>query len=414
MKKDNNKVKVVIVGGGFAGVNFYKELHSLSHEDGNIEFIFISDNNYFLFTPLLHEVATGNLFPEDITLPIREAIKCCVGEVILDKVISFDAYKKVVHLEREDIKFDYLVLATGSSVNFWGIEGAQEYSVPLKTINDSIKMKNRIIELFEIADEKKLKNIEIVVVGGGATGIEVATEISEFAEVLIPFYENLKINDTRVSIKILNSSEKFIPDFPEKVRKKIKSILSREDSSVKILTDAKVMRVSEEEVFITKNKKLKYDLLIWSAGVKPNVPESNIPDWDVKKRISVNEYFNIPGFDKIFAIGDVSDFKGIDGVSLPQLAQIAEEEGKACAQNLYNSMKGNNIYPFEYNLKGLLLSLGHKNAVVSIKGVIITGKFAWILWKFIYLSLMFSTRSRFRVFVEWIYDQTSPRNISKI
>ena len=110
----------------------------------------------------------------------------------------------------------------------------------------------------------------------------------------------------------------------------------------------------------------------------------------------------------------MSDFKGIDGVSLPQLAQIAEEEGKVCAQNLYNSMKGSNIYPFEYNLKGLLLSLGHKNAVVSIKGVIITGKFAWILWKFIYLSLMFSTRSRFRVFVEWIYDQTSPRNISKI
>jgi NADH dehydrogenase len=415
LDKKLKKIKrVVILGAGFGGVNLYRSLHKLVHGDKDWEFVIISDNNYFLFTPLIHEVATGSLFPEDLVFPIRENFSCCVREVIVDKVISIDAYKKNVILKNEKISFDYLVISTGASVNYWGIEGALENSIPLYDIKDAIKLKNNLISVFEKANEVKQKSIKIVIVGGGATGIELATEIVEFVERMKPFYENLKILDTKIKVEILNSSTKFIPNFPDKVRKKILSILSREDNDLSILLDSKVMKVDSSSVYLLDKRKLDYDLLVWAAGVKPNTPKINIDSVKTDERIKVDKYFNIKPFKNIFAIGDVADFKDINGNSLPQFAQIAEEEGKICAENIYRISKKLSPISFEYKGKGLLLSLGRNNAIVSLKNVIFTGKTAWILWKFIYLGLMFGKGTRLRVFSQWIINSLSPRNISKI
>jgi len=384
------------------------------HDDKDWEFIIVSDNNYFLFTPLLHEVATGSLFPEDLVFPIRENFSCCVREIILDKVLSIDAYKRHIVLKNEKIVFDYLVISTGVSVNYWGIEGALEYSVPLKDIKDAIKLKNNLISIFENANEMKKKRINIMVVGGGATGIEIATEIVEFADRMKPFYENLKVLDTNIKVQILNSSEKFIPGFPDKVRKKILSILSRDDNNLSILLDAKVVKVDSSKVYLSDNRKIHYDLLVWAAGVKPNTPKINIDDIKIDQRIKVDKYFNIKPFKNIFAIGDVADFKDINGVSLPQLAQVAEEEAKICAENIYRISKKLDPVEFEYKEKGLLLSLGRNNAIVSINKIVLTGKTAWILWKFIYLALMYGRGSRIRIVLRWILNSISKRDISRI
>ncbi len=414
-KKKSKKIKrVVILGAGFGGINVYRSLHSMVHDDKDWEFIIVSDNNYFLFTPLLHEVATGSLFPEDLVFPIRENFTCCVREIILDKVISIDAYKRHIVLKNEKISFDYLVISTGASTNYWGIEGALEYSVPLKDIKDAIKLKNNIISIFENANEMKKKRINIMVVGGGATGIELATEIIEFTERMKPFYENLKILDTNIKVQILNASEKFIPGFPNKVRKKILSILSRDDTNLSILLDAKVVKIDSSNIYLSDKRKLGYDLLVWAAGVKPNTPKINIDDIKIDQRIKVDKYFNIKSFRNIFAIGDVADFKDINGVSLPQLAQVAQEEAKICAENIYRISKKLDPVAFEYKEKGLLISLGHNNAIVSLKNMLFTGKSAWVLWKFIYLGLMFGKGTRLKIISQWVANSLSPRNISKI
>jgi NADH dehydrogenase len=418
MQKKGNLRKnkrVVILGGGFGGVNLYKNLHALMHNEGdNLEFIIISDNNYFLFTPLLHEVATGSLSPGDITSALRENFSCCIREIILEKVISIDAYKKKIVLKNESISFDYLVIATGASVNFWGIEGAERYAIPLKDIKDAIKLKNQIISTFELANELKKKTIKIVLVGGGATGIELAVEIFEFGQEMKPFYENLKVEDTRIIVEVLNSSEEIVPGFSQKVRNKIMTTLSKEGSDIFIKTDSNVKKVNEKEVILSDGKKVNYDVLVWSAGVKPNTPEINIDSVKNTEKIKVNKFFNIEPFKNIFSIGDVSEFTDYNGKSLPQLAQVATEESKICAENIYRLYKNKDFIPFEYKEKGLLLSLGRNNAIVSINTIVLTGKTAWILWKFIYLALMYGRGSRIRLVLKWILNSISKRDISRI
>ena len=285
-KKDKN---ILIIGSGFAGISFYKEFHKLIHERSDIKITILSENNYFLFTPLLHEVATGNLLPEDIITPIRENFFCCTREIIIDKALYIDVLKKQVKLKKTSVDYDYLVIATGASTNFFNIKGVKEYAYPLKDIHDSIRLKNGIVSLFEKAEMEKWKKIDVVLVGGGATGIELSVEISEFIEQLKPYYKNLREEDVELRVKILNASENFIPDFPQKVRKKVLSFFSNINSKVSIVLNSRVKVVEENKVILDNRKAVNYDFLVWSAGVKPIIPSNNL-GIDVLKRIPVNQF----------------------------------------------------------------------------------------------------------------------------
>jgi NADH dehydrogenase len=415
--------RVVILGSGFGGVNAYLNLHKLTHKDKLVEFTIISDKNYFLFTPLIHEVATGTLVPEDVISPIRGNIECCVTDFILDSVKSIDLKKNKVILEKREVSYDYLVIATGSTTNFRNIPGAKEFTLPLKTVEDAVLIKNKIIELFEEREERgEKKQIKIAVVGGGPTGIEIATEVSEFTDTLIPNYAIFKNKKTDIDIRILNASENFLPNFSSKLRKEVFNLFKSGKSPISLILNARAKEVLENRIILeridskspdnvsSEEKNIDFDIVIWAAGVAPNVPEGEFVR-TLSGRILVMESLNIKNTDNVFAIGDVADF---ESTSLPQLAQTAVDESKICARNIYNLIVQKPLKPFVFKQKGLILSLGHNNAAISIGKNVFMGKIAWFLWRYFYLSQMFGKGSKIKILINWILNEFSPRDISKI
>ncbi|MHB8442919.1 MAG: NAD(P)/FAD-dependent oxidoreductase [Patescibacteria group bacterium] len=415
--------RVVILGSGFGGVNVYLNLHKLTHKGKLVEFTIISDKNYFLFTPLIHEVATGTLVPEDVISPIRGNIECCVTDFILDSVKSVDLKKNKVILEKREVDYDYLVIATGSTTNFRNIPGAKEFTLPLKTVEDAVLIKNKIIELFEEREERgEKKQIKIAVVGGGPTGIEIATEVSEFTDTLIPNYAIFKNKKTDIDIRILNASENFLPNFSSKLRKEVFNLFKSGKSPISLILNARAKEVLENRIILesieaksldntsSEEKNVDFDIAIWAAGVTPNVPEGEFVR-TLSRRILVTENLNIKNTDNVFAIGDVADF---DSPSLPQLAQTAVDESEFCARNIYNLIVKKPLKPFVFKQKGLILSLGHNNAAISIGKNVFMGKIAWFLWRYFYLSQMFGKGSKIKILINWILNEFSPRDISKI
>ena len=413
MKKKNQKghkesnIKVVILGSGFAGVNVYQYLHKLVHGFG-VSFYMVSDVNYFQFTPLLHEVASGLLRPEDIISPIRENINCCVGDFILDKVVSIDVNARIVKLEHTSINFDYLVIATGASTNYRGIEGAKEYSYPLKTIDDAAELKNKVIALFEGREESSSDSeISIIVVGGGPTGIEIATELSDLTDNLAPLYKSIKKENIKISI--FNATENFLNGFPDVLKKSVKNAFKKGRISLRL--DAAVQKVEEATLVLKSGESAHFDLLIWAGGVLPNTPEMNLPSFDITKRITVTDYLNLEGYEHIFAIGDVSDIKDHP---VPQLAQVAIDEAKVCAYNILQSIEGKPLVKYRNSLKGFLLSLGRFNAASEVGSILFLGFTAWVLWKFFYLSMMFGKGSKIKILFDWFFDAFESRDLLKI
>ena len=426
--------KVVIQGSGFGGVNAYLNLHKLTHKNKLVEFTIVSDKNYFLFTPLIHEVATGTLVPEDVISPVRGNIDCCLTDFILDTVKSIDLQENKVILKNGEIKYDYLVIATGASSNFRNIPGAKEFTLPLKTLEDAVLIKNKIIGLFEEREEEgEKKQIRIAIVGGGPTGIEIATEISEFTDTLIPNYSIFKNKKTDIDIRILNASENFLPNFPKRLKKEVFNLFRLGKSPISLILNARAKEVLENKIMLEdldpenldsehlgvesldnnisqKEKSVDFDIAIWAAGVKANVSiiESNLTKTG---RILVTDNLNIRGFDNVFAIGDVADF---ESTSLSQLAQTAVDESEVCARNIYNLITEKPLLPFVFKQKGLILSLGHNNAAISIGKSVFMGKFAWFLWRYFYLSQMFGRGSKAKILSNWILNEFSPRDISKI
>ena len=414
-----NSKKVVILGSGFGGVNTYLNLHKLTHKDKLVEFTIISDKNYFLFTPLIHEVATGTLVPEDVISPIRGNIECCVTDFILDTVKSVDLKKNKVFLEKRDIDYDYLVIATGSTTNFRNIPGAKEFTLPLKTVEDAVLIKNKIIELFEEREEMgEKKQINIAVVGGGPTGIEIATEVSEFTDTLIPNYSIFKNKKTDINIRILNASENFLPNFPNRLKKEVFNLFKFGKSPISLILNARAKEVLEGTIILenidnnvlSERKSVDFNIAIWAAGVKPNIPNG---DFKLTKsgRILISQELNVVVADNVFAIGDIADF---ENTSLPQLAQTAVDESEVCARNIYNLITKKPLVVFVFKQRGLILSLGHNNAAISIGKSVFMGKIAWFLWRYFYLSQMFGKGSKAKILINWTLNEFSPRDISKI
>ena len=407
-----DRKKVIIIGGGFGGIFTYLNLHKLTHKNRGISFTIISDKNYFLFTPLLPEVSSGLLFPEDIITPMRESITCCIDEFILGKVDYIDSNSNTLKVGKKIIEFDYLVIASGASINYRNIDGAKKYSIPFKTLDDSILLKNSLIDLFE-RDEliKGACDINVLVVGGGATGIEVGVEISQLIDELLPFYTKLNRDFHNIDIKILNSSSDFLKGFPEKIKKYVLENFGK-NTPIDLVLNAHVIRVDKDTVYLEDGRSLNYDILIWSAGVSPNLikMDKNCA-LATTGRYLTTKYLNLKDKENIFAIGDVAD---IEGENLPMLAQTATDQSKICAINILHSIEGKPLLEFKLHQKGLLLSLGKRNAVAQIGKKFFTKKIAWVIWKLFYLAEIYGKGSKIKIVFNWILNEFSPRDISKI
>ena len=414
----DQKKKIVIVGAGFGGIYVARKLKKLI-KSGLVEVTLINKTNYFLFTPLLHEVATGGLSPISATEPIREIIRNTGIQFKQAEVTTINLSEKVIETNSEKIKFDYLVLSSGAETNFHGIPGAKENSLPLKSLRDALSIRTKIIDSFEKAaaepvGEKRTKLLTFVVVGAGATGVELVAEIAEFAVgTLYPYYADTFCKKRDIKIILISREAEILSHFPKKLRDWSLQILNKKGISV--LRDTSVTEIDENGASLKNGQKILSSNIFWTAGVSPILPQiiGNIGLTE-NNRVKVDKNLLALNQDSVFVLGDVAYFENGQSGTVPMLAQAAVSQAKTVAENLQNILSGKPLQSFKYKSMGSLISLGEWQAVGDILGFKIKGKFAWWLWRTVYLFKFLSWKKRFRIASEWTINLFFSRDTTKI
>ncbi|MBT4153737.1 MAG: NAD(P)/FAD-dependent oxidoreductase [Candidatus Magasanikbacteria bacterium] len=412
------KTRIVIVGGGFGGINTLKELHKTYHGDTNVEISLVNNTNYFLFTPLLHEVATGGINPGNIVEPIRKVLGCCLKQFVVGEVTRIDTEKQEVHTTHRSLPYDILVLALGSKTVFYGCPGAEEHCYTLKSLDDALALKRRFISQVECAihekDEAKRKAmLHFCIIGGGPTGVELAAEAQElFFKTLTSYYPYHKDIISEIRISLIQKGSALLPVLSEKIQQKAFSVLTKKGIDVKLSTG--VVGVTKDSVELDSGEKLLTQTPIWVAGVGPQtVAWDKEPELSTRGKILVHPTLQTKSHKNIFVIGDMAHCSITqDGTPLPALAQVAHKEGIAAAKNIHRILSGKKTEPIRYVHSGNLVSLGSWMAAGEIKGRSFSGHLTWWFWRTVYLTKLISWQKKVKVAIDWTVNLLSPRDIS--
>ena len=408
--------KIVILGAGFGGLYALESIYCHVKNWREFDISIIDKNNYFVFTPLLHEVATGGIDPADIVFPIRDLAKGQT-EHIEAEVLGVDLFKKSVITSRGGISYDYLIAVLGAGTNFFGVPGAAENSFTLKNIKDATRLKNHLIHIFDEANNEKdparQKDIlRIVIIGGGATGVELGAEIHEFLEEINKEYPGLASN--AAEFYLVEASDKLLSIFHSSFAEKAFKIL--EDKSFNIIFKDPCAEVTERGIICASGKIIKSRTVIWTSGVLPS-PVITTPELLRQKgRIVVENSLNIKDFPEVFVLGDQAAVADKRFGILPTSAQVAAEEGNFVGQNIARLILGQPLRSFQYFHKGDLVSIGKWRALAQIGAGFLRfdGPLAWLIWRFNYLTKMPGTAKKIRLFFDWILYFVSKRDISEI
>jgi NADH:ubiquinone reductase (H+-translocating) len=411
----SNPVKILIIGNGFGGTYALKHLDKIYKRSRNVEITLVGEKNYFLFTPLLHEVATGGINPENIVESIHKVLGRCLSNFYLGKAEFVDLEKKTVSVGEFRLPYDYLVLAPGAETNYYGIPGAEKYSMPLKTLECAIKIKNHVIKELERASHTKDENerkrkLTFVVAGGGPTGVELAAELVEFLkETFAHYYRDEVIKN--ISIVLIQKAPELMPQFGKKIRERSLKVLRKKGVDVRLNTG--VTEVTHSHIVLDTGEILPTETVLWVAGIKPKeIKFSSEIEKTKDGRLVVNEYLELINQKGVFALGDVAAAK-VNGTYLPALAQVATKEAQTVARNIDLSTKGKSLKPFTYRHTGNLVSLGQWMAVGEISKFTFSGHITWWLWRTVYLSKLISFRKKIKVALDWTVNLFYPRDISQ-
>ena len=394
--------KIVVIGGGFGGLSFLQKARKSDNE-----FTLIDKTNHHLFQPLLYQVATAVLSPADITVPIRNLFKNDNNvKVRLGEVVDIKREKKQVVLKNDDvIDYDQLVVSTGASYSYFGNDNWGNFSNGLKNINDALDIRDKILKAFEKAEnetnkEKQQKYLNFVVIGGGPTGVEVAGSIAEIAfKNINDEYRNFNSNDSNVYL--IEAGSNILPSYSTKLSNKAFKYLKK--MGVVIKTNEKVENI--EEMIVTTDKgKIESDNIIWAAGNKASsLIELLNTDMDTEGRALINQDCSIKEDDSIFVIGDAANFKGVNGTPLPGIAPVAIQQGRYVGLNTRKNLSKKDRKPFKYRDKGMMATIGGFKAIGVIGKFEISGFIAWLIWSLVHLVYLIGYKSKFVVFIEWIF-----------
>ncbi|TSC56207.1 MAG: NADH dehydrogenase [Parcubacteria group bacterium Gr01-1014_18] len=419
----NSKQRIVIAGAGFGGTYTYAHLHKYFHGRRDVELVIINKNNYFIFTPLLHEVATGGVEPSNIVEPLRKVCGCCLHEFHLGQIDKIDLAAKEVWMANEScrrIPYDQLVLALGATTAYYGTPGVPECVFTLKDLDDAIRIKNNLIhsieEAYHFHDSTKAKNrLRFVIVGGGATGVELAAELADFCyETFSAYYPQDLIS--KIEIILLSKADSLLASFSPHFREIAHKMLLQK--GVKVRLNAGVVRVDSDSIELDNGEKIETRTVIWVAGIVPSKCDfiSNKEVLlDRSGRIEVNEYLQMKDYAEVYVLGDMACFKNPgDTKVVPALAQVATKQSKIVASNIIASIDNKTYRPFYYRSSGSLLSLGRWLAVAEIGSFRWGGHLAWWMWRTVYLSKLLSWSKKMYVAVDWTLNLFSHRDISEI
>lgn len=404
----SSKKKILILGGGFGGMHVLKELEKISNK--NISITIVSEKNYFLFTPMLPEVASGMLNPRDITMPIREM--CSSAKFYQADVSSIDLEQKLVTITRKfdgknhALEYDYLVMAIGSVNNFFGNKSIEEYSFTIKTVEDAIELRNQIILMMEIAAQTgsvglQQKFLTFTVVGAGFAGVEIIGEINHFVRKSIK-QAYPSIIDKNINMVLISSRNEILPELNKKLGESARAYL--EKMGVRIIKNVKAVNAGESHVELSDGEIIPCTTLIWTGGVTTDSVVGSLNcEHDKGGRVLVDKYLRLIGHPEVFALGDCAAVPDSDtGKYYPPTAQHALRESKIVSQNIKRILAGDlNLKEFSYHSKGMMATIGNKAGVASLMGHSITGVLAWIIWRTYYLFHLPTFESKIKIGVGW-------------
>lgn len=420
------------MGGGFAGLECTRKLEEYFKDDSEIEIVLVSEDNFLLFTPMLPQVASGMIETRHIVMPIRTITKKAI--FYEGRVKNIDPYGKIVNLWGSlnkrgiSLHYDFLIVALGSETNFFGMSDLEKNAFQMKTLNDAVLVRNRIIDMLEQAENEtnpilKKSLLTFVIVGGGFAGIETAGEIMDLLLDVRKYYPNIKREDIRVIV--LEALPNILPGFTESLANFAQEKLTNHGIEIKLQTAVtsfdgdevmiKKLNVDKDKVDESMISSIQSKTVIWTAGVTPvNTIKRSLFKTD-KGKIIVDQNLEVIDFPGVFAIGDCALF--LDPKTMKPFAptaQIAEAQAKIAASNLYSIIKNKEKEKFVYESKGQMAIIGKRTGIASFMGMNIHGLLAWILWRNVYLSKIPTWNKRFRVFLDWAADTLFDRDISRL
>ncbi|MGD2061746.1 MAG: NAD(P)/FAD-dependent oxidoreductase [Acidimicrobiia bacterium] len=394
--------RVVIVGGGFAGLNAARAL-----KGADVEITIVDRRNFHLFQPLLYQVAMAALNPSDIAYPIRSIFKNQrnVVQVLLGEVTGIDLENRSVIVEDESVPYDHLVLATGATHSYFGHDEWEELAPALKTVEDALSMRARVLLAFENADaepEEADRWLTFIVVGAGPTGVELAGALEEIA-VHAMGHEFDRVDPARARVILVEGADRVLPPYVPSLSASAQRQL--EELGVEVRTDCLVESIDETGVTLSSGERIEAGTVLWAAGVQASPVGAMVGEVDRAGRVLVEDDLSVPGHPEVFVAGDLAAVEGVPGV-----APAAMQMGRHVARVISSGERT----PFRYRDKGSLATIGRARAVADIKGFRFTGFLAWFAWLAIHIFYLIGFRNRFFVLAGWAWHYLTFRRGARI
>ncbi len=397
-------IEVVVLGGGFAGLQCCKEL---SHE--GLHVTLVDRQNHHLFQPLLYQVATAGLSAPEIAQPLRSILSEHKNvTTLMDEVQSIDLEKREVRITNRVLPYDYLVIALGARTGYFGRNEWAKHSVGLKSLEDAMYIRQRVLSAFEKAeaseDQAEIERLlTMVVVGGGPTGVEMAGSLAELAQVV--FEEDFRrIDPSRAKVHLIEAGPRLLPTFPEELSNYTAERLKK--IGVHVHLSSPVQEVGEGYVIVAGERINAHDV-VWAAGVEASPVTRTLAGIPLDRggRIQVQPDLSLPGHPEVFAAGDLVSLVDPKGVRVPGVSPAAIQMGKHIATIITNlTTSDGDRPPFVYWDKGSMATIGRKAAVADFKGMQFRGFLAWLMWLFVHLMFLVGMRNRAAVFLHWVWS----------
>jgi NADH dehydrogenase len=399
--------QIVVLGGGFAGLHLVRRLERRLHR-GEAALTLVDRQNYHLFTPLLYQIATGELPPHAVAYPLRDATARAGYQFLQSEVTSIDLEHRRVGTVDGELPYDHLVIVLGSVTNDYGIPGVRENALEVKVLADAETLKRHVLDIFESAATetdiaRRREALTFVIVGAGPVGVELASSLRDLMDhTLRKIYPSIDFQ-ADVAIHLIDGADRVLQAMDPRLSAIAMNWLERQ--RIRVLLNTLVSEISPGVVHTTEGARLRARTIVWSGGVKVNPLVASI---DLPKskdgRILVDDRFRAAGRDDVLVLGDAAYFEQ-NGIPLPQLAQVAVLEAPAAARNLAALVRGEPTVPFVYHRKGDLVALGRTQAAAEfakLGGFVVGGLPAWTVWRVNYLTQLLGVRNRGTLLVEWV------------
>jgi NADH dehydrogenase len=415
------KRRILILGGGFGGAYTALHLEKRLARVPDVEILLAARENFVLFTPMLHEVAGGDVALTDIVQPLRKMLRRT--RVVIVDIESIDLVRKRVRILQRDLAqafeldYDQLVLAMGAVPNFYRTPGIEEHAVTMKTLGDAILLRNRLIEALDVADNhpdetERRAMLSVVVAGGGFAGAETAGAVNDLLREAIKFYPNLREDMLRVGL--VHPGEVILPELGESLGRYAQKQLGRRGVLIRLKTS--VTGYDGKELTLNDGTRIPTRLVIWTAGITPSPLLAGLPLALQRGHVLSNDFLQVPDWPGVWALGDcavVPDSTN-PGKFCPPTAQHAIRQAAVLAHNIVAGMRGQPLRPFRFKTLGMLAAIGRHAGVAEILGVKFSGIIAWGLWRAIYLGKLPGLQKKVRVALDWTLDLLFSKDIVEL